>query len=163
MASAVAGPQSGYAWSFNFNAFNSTSGTNDQKIRAGIEVGPWKRIQFPGSQVSKDTPGSLNNSLGYAGVDASTLGHNFASDGPLPAGPPSGQTEQVNAIRFAIGQLEFGRPEYAAIKLRVLANPGTHCNTIYADAFGGDAGGTDNGLLQQAFSDLVGHIDGPAP
>jgi hypothetical protein len=25
------------------------------------------------------------------------------------------------------------------------------------------AGGTDNGLLQQAFSDLVGHIDGPAP
>jgi fimbrial isopeptide formation D2 family protein/uncharacterized repeat protein (TIGR01451 family) len=145
MASAVAGPHSGYAWSFNFNAFNSTSGTNDQKIRAGIEVGPWKRIQFPGSQVSKDTPGSLNNSLGYAGVDASTLGHNFSSDGPLPAGPPSGQIEQVNAIRFAIGQLEFGRPEYAAIKLRVLANPGTHCNTIYADAFGGDAGGTDNG------------------
>jgi fimbrial isopeptide formation D2 family protein/uncharacterized repeat protein (TIGR01451 family) len=145
MASAVAGPQSGYAWSFNFNTFTSTSGSNDQKIRAGIEVGPWKRIQFPGSQVSKDTPGSLNNALGYAGVDASTIGHNFSSDGPLPAGPPSGQTEQVNAIRFAIGQLEFGRPEYAAIKLRVLANPSAHCNTIYADAFGGDAGGTDNG------------------
>ncbi len=145
MASAVAGPQSGYAWSFNFNTFTSTSGTNDQKIRAGIEVGPWKRIHFPGSQVSKDTPGSLNNALGYAGVDASTIGHNFSSDGPLPAGPPSGHAEKVNAIRFAIGQLEFGRPEYAAIKLRVLANPGTHCNTIYADAFGGDAGGTDNG------------------
>lgn len=145
MASAVAGPHSGYAWSFDFNDYSTTSGTTAQKVQAGVEVGPWKRVKYPGSQISKDQPGLSSSTLGYAGVDASNLGHDFATAGDLPAGSLSGDPERVYAIRFAIGQLEFGRPEYSAIKVRVLAPPSTDCTTMYADAFGGDAGGMDTG------------------
>lgn len=145
MASAVAGPQSGYAWSFDFNAYSNTSGTTAQKVQAGVQVGPWKRVKYPGSQISRDQPGLISSTLGYAGVDASSFGHDFATSGDLPAGTLSGDPERVYAIRFAIGQLEYGRPEYSAIKVRVLAAPSTGCTIMYADAFGGDAGGSDNG------------------
>jgi large repetitive protein len=136
MAGAVAGPQSGYAWAFNFNAYSNTVGSTTAKVQAGVEVGPWNRIKYPGSQVSSDTAGSASTTLGNAGIDASSIGYDFSASGALPT--------NVNAVRFAIGQLELGRPEYAAVKLKVGASFSVS-NSIYADAFGGDAGGASSG------------------
>ncbi|MEI6653795.1 MAG: SdrD B-like domain-containing protein [Verrucomicrobiota bacterium] len=135
MACAVAGPQSGYAWAFDYAAYVA-HGNNAAAVKSAIEVGPWNRIKYPGSQVSKDQAGLLSTALGYAGIDASNLGYAMAG-GPLPA--------TVNAVRFAIGQLELGRSEYSAVKVKVLAPTDGASYKMYADAFGGDAGGTDNG------------------
>jgi uncharacterized repeat protein (TIGR01451 family) len=136
LANAVAGPQSGYQWAFNYAAYDATIGTIPQKVQSGIEIGPWNRIKYPGSQVSRDQAGSASKVLGYAGVDASFTGYDFSVSGPLPS--------TVNAVRFSIGQLELGRTEYAAVKIRILP---TYDSTITmaADAFGGDAGSLDRG------------------
>lgn len=135
LANAVAGPQSGYAWEFDYAAFQSTSGTTTQKMRAAIKLGPWNRVQYPGSQISKDQPGTISNVLGQVGIDASLMGVPSTS---IPA--------NTNAIRVSLGQLELGRPEHSAVKLRVVSELATSgCSPIYADAFGGDAGGTDGG------------------
>jgi uncharacterized repeat protein (TIGR01451 family) len=136
LACAVAGPQSGYAWEFDYPTYQSTSGTNAQKMRAAIRIGPWQRIKYPGSQISSDQPGLIGNTLGYAGVDASLMGAN-------PTLLPTG----ITAVRFAIGQLELGRPEYSAVKVRInnLSGNADDSFPMYAEAFGGDAGGTDGG------------------
>ena len=135
MASAVAGPQSGYAWSFN-GAYYDSHPADANRIRNSIEVGPWQRIQYPGSQVSKDQAGLVSTVIGYTGVDASSLGYPMTS-GPLPG--------TVKAIRFAIGQLELGRLEYSAVKLKIRAPELAANYKMYADAIGGDAGGADLG------------------
>ncbi|MCU0796842.1 MAG: DNRLRE domain-containing protein [Akkermansiaceae bacterium] len=135
MANVVAGPDSGYAWEFDYDAYQSTAGTTTAKLRAAIKIGPWNRIRYPGSQISSDQPGLISNVLGQAGVDASLMGI------PSTAIPPD-----ANAIRFAIGQLELGRPEFAAVKVRIIDEPAAgDCWGMNADAFGGDAGGTDGG------------------
>ena len=101
MASAVAGPQSGYKWAFNYQTYTNTVGTISNKIQAGIEVGPWNRIVYPGSMISKDQPGLISSAVqGYAGVPAGSVGHDFATAGPLPS--------NVNAVRFAFGMIELG-------------------------------------------------------
>ncbi|MEI6674443.1 MAG: SdrD B-like domain-containing protein, partial [Verrucomicrobiota bacterium] len=135
MACAVAGPQSGYAWAFDYAAYVA-HGNNAAAVKSAIEVGPWNRIKYPGSQVCKDQAGLLSTALGYAGIDASNLGYAMAG-GALPG--------TVNAVRFAIGQLELGRSEYSAVKVKVLTPTDAASYKMYADAFGGDAGGADNG------------------
>ncbi|MEI6604795.1 MAG: SdrD B-like domain-containing protein [Verrucomicrobiota bacterium] len=130
MACAVAGPQSGYAWSFNYSKYNGTAAS----IPGAIEVGPWNRVKYPGSQVSKDKAGLISTSIGYVGVDASSLGINTTA---IPA--------TATAVRFAIGQLELGRSEYCAVKVKILNLASFAGSNIYADAFGGDAGGASNG------------------
>jgi uncharacterized repeat protein (TIGR01451 family) len=135
LANVVAGPESGYAWEFDYSVYQNTVGTSTAKLRAAIKIGPWNRIRYPGSQISSDQPGLISNVLGQAGVDASLMGI------PSNAIPPD-----ANAIRFAIGQLELGRPEFAAVKVRIIDEPAAgNCWGINADAFGGDAGGTDGG------------------
>jgi uncharacterized repeat protein (TIGR01451 family) len=137
LANVVAGPQSGYAWEFNYDTYLATSGTAAQKIQAAIQIGPWRRIQYPGGQIASDQPGLISSALGYAAVDASTMGYDLNPANPLPA--------DAKAVRFAIGQLELGRPEFSAVKVKILSNPSANCTRIYGDAFGGDAGGTDGG------------------
>ncbi|MDD5705243.1 MAG: SdrD B-like domain-containing protein [Kiritimatiellae bacterium] len=137
LASAVAGPQSGYAWEFDYTTFTNTAGTTAQRIQAAIRIGPWQRIRYPGSQIASDQPGLISTVLGYAGVDASHVGYELNPENPLPV--------DTRAVRFAIGQLELGRPEVSAVKIRVTSLPSQSCTRIYSDAFGGDAGGTDNG------------------
>jgi len=133
MACAVAGPQSGYAWSFNYTKYLANGGSATA-IPSAIEVGPWNRVKYPGSQVSKDKAGLISTAIGYVGIDASNLG---TSSTAIPS--------TATAVRFAIGQLELGRSEYSAVKVKVL-NPTSFVSShIYADAFGGDAGGTSNG------------------
>ncbi|MEY4939163.1 MAG: hypothetical protein RIQ93_898, partial [Verrucomicrobiota bacterium] len=46
MASAVAGAESGYKWAFNYETYQA-NGANVGAISSAIEVGPWKRIQYP--------------------------------------------------------------------------------------------------------------------
>jgi len=137
LGNVVAGPQSGYAWEFDYAAFTNTSGTTAQKIQSSIKIGPWQRIRYPGSQISQDQPGLISSSLGYAAIDASTMGYGLDPATPLPA--------DTKAVRFAIGQLELGRPELSAVKIKILSEPSATCAKIYGDAFGGDAGGTDSG------------------
>ena len=137
MGCAVAGPQSGYAWSFNA-AYYDANPTNANRIRNSIEVGPWQRVQYAGSQVSKDQAGLLSTALGYSGIDASGMG-------VAPTAIPYDPLNPVKAVRFAIGQLEFGRLEYSAVKIRILGPQIAANYKMYADAFGGDAGGADNG------------------
>ena len=131
LANAVAGPQSGYAWAFNFNTYSNTPGSVTNKVQASIEVGPWNRIKYPGSQIAADQAGSLSTVLGTAGVDGSNIGYDFSASGPLPT--------NVNAVRFSIGQLELGRPEYGAVKVKI-GDGYSPAAPLYADAFGGDAG-----------------------
>ena len=133
MASAVAGPESGYRWSFNGTYYDENP-TDSDRIRHSIETGPWQRIKYPGSQISKDQAGLISTVIGYTGVDASNYGI-----------APSSVPSDAKAIRFAIGQLEIGRSEYSAVKVLVTSLPVANCSPIYGDAFGGDAGGTSNG------------------
>ncbi len=150
-ASGVAGPESGYAWAFDFDEWFASSRTAAD-MRAAMSndsIGPWKRIQYPGSRVSFDQPGLLSTVIGYANKDASSLGATL----PLPE-----TTDQLTeaggpkAIRWAVGQLTAFRPEFAWVKIRVatagagITSSGQCVNfNLYADTFGGDAGGTDNG------------------
>jgi uncharacterized repeat protein (TIGR01451 family) len=134
LGNVVAGPQSGYAWEFNLNRYID-SGSN--MIASVTNVGPWKRIQYPGSQYSKDQAGLVSSALGFAGENASTLGYTLAATNPLAA--------TANAVRFSYGMLELGRPEYAAVRIRVVVPPPDSCLTMNTDAFGGDAGGEQGG------------------
>ena len=65
------------------------------------------------------------------------MGYDLTPANPLPA--------DTTAVRFALGQLELGRPEFSAVKVKILADPSSTCAKMYGDAFGGDAGGTDGG------------------
>jgi len=142
-ASGVAGPQSGYAWMFDWDEWR-TSGKTAADMQAAMstdEIGPWNRIRYGGDQVSFDQPGSLSTVIGYASKDAGNLGYNLSSATPLPA--------NTNAIRWAVGQLTAFRPEYVWVKVKVadpaaVTNP-TGCPVFKGDTFGGDAGGTDSG------------------
>lgn len=145
LANGVAGPQSGYAWEFDWDTWTATG---DMK-NAADGVGPWQRIQYPGSQISKDQAGLSGTTLGYVGVDASGVGFALSPGSPLPA--TVSQTDGVSpkTIRWSLGQTKLNHPEYAWVKIRVndtsaILQP-DGCPYFYAGAFGGDAGGSDNG------------------
>ncbi|HSN73505.1 MAG TPA: SdrD B-like domain-containing protein, partial [Anaerolineae bacterium] len=148
-ASGVAGPQSGYAWAFDWEGWRLSprSPADMRAAMADTKIGPWQRIQYPGSRVSLDQPGSASSALGMASTDASTLG---VAANTLPA-----TTDQTTsgggpkAIRWAVGQLTNLIPEYVWVKIRVddtaaIVNE-DGCPVFNADTFGGDAGGSDNG------------------
>jgi len=146
VASAVAGPQSGYAWDFELPDYavcagSATAAPTASCINAATdEMGPWQRVQYPGSQIAYDVPGDTTLGMFVGGMDASHVGHDL-SVSPLPAG--------TNAIRFAYGQLTNLRPEFAWVQFEVTAyddmlDP-TGCPIWRVDTFGGDAGGDDSG------------------
>ncbi len=151
-ASGVAGPDSGYAWHFDWDAYKAAGGNplNPAHIQAAMgtnKIGPWQRIQYDGDRVSFDQPGLISSVLGYASKDAGNLG------AALPLATTTDQTTTLGgpkAIRWAVGQLTAFRPEYAWVKIRVtdatagITGPGG-CPDLRGDTFGGDAGGTDNG------------------
>src|SRR6185436_543569 len=110
----------------------------------------WKRIQYPGSAISKDQPGLKSTTLGYTTADASTMGIPITS---LP--PTMNWTDSTSpkAIRFSEGALILGQPEYGHVELTILADIGQPnspfdadgCFQMNTDAFGGDAGGEQGG------------------
>ena len=140
LANVVAGPESGYAWDFDllrwvadgYPGYSSSVLTN-----AVNQIGPWNRIQYPGSQVSLDQAGLISSVLGYAGIDASGIGHELNEGNPLPL--------NTTAVRFSFGMLELGRAEIGRIHVKVMKPFETCPFPIHGDAFGGDAGGEQGG------------------
>ncbi|HOC70872.1 MAG TPA: SdrD B-like domain-containing protein, partial [Candidatus Hydrogenedentes bacterium] len=139
-ANVVAGPQSGYAWDFNLMDWVNAGfpGYSSSGLQNTLDqVGPWNRIQYPGSQVSLDQAGLISAVLGYAGVDASNLGYDLSAGSPLPT--------NTTAVRFSFGMLELGRTEVGRVYVKVLKDFTTCPFPIHGDAFGGDAGGEQGG------------------
>lgn len=151
MASAVAGPECGYAWCFD-KTFWDGHPNNPNRMKLSVAVGPWRRIQYDGSASSKDTPGLRSTVTGYANVDASSVGYALSPANPLPATTSWADKTSPKAVRIAWGNTELYRPEYARVQIKILvgqAQAGSPFNTAgflqaYADTFGGDAGGEYN-------------------
>ena len=80
-ANGVSGPQSGYAWQFDWEVWKATGNMKD----ASNDIGPWKRTQYPGSMISYDQPGLKSTTLGIASIDASTIGYDLSPSHPLPS------------------------------------------------------------------------------
>ncbi len=148
-ASGVAGPQSGYKWHFDWDEFVSLGAVRATGMQAAMsddEVGPWNRIQYPGSRIALDQPGLISSVLGIASTDGGKIG---ALPNALPPTHSQTDTTSPKAIRWAVGQLTSLVPEYAWVKFKVtdptaiLGVDG--CPRFHGDTFGGDAGGTDNG------------------
>ncbi|MBP8289307.1 MAG: DUF11 domain-containing protein, partial [Chromatiaceae bacterium] len=151
-AAGTAGPQSGYAWNFDWDEYVAGGANDAADILAAMsddEVGPWQRLRYPGSRAALDNPGSASVALGIASTDASTLGTPVSSLSPLPLTQSQTDTTSPKTIRWAVGQLTNLIPEYVWVKIRV-KNPAAMlnqdgCPVFQSDTFGGDAGGTDNG------------------
>lgn len=149
MGSPVAGPQSGYAWHFNKTYWDANASDAARMKNSVRDMGPWKRIQYPGSLIAKDSPGLRSTALGYVGVDASEIGYPLSEANPLPATTSWSDTTSPKAVRMAWGNLELFRPEYARVQFKVLVGPGQPGSPFdaagflqaYGDTFGGDAGG----------------------
>ena len=150
-AAGAAGPQSGYAWAFDWDEWAGSAKTAAD-MRAAMDnasVGPWKRIQYPGSRVSLDQPGLESTDLGISSIDAGSLGFALSPASPLPETEDQADTTSPKALRWAVGQLTLNVPEYVWVKVRVkdtaeiLNNDG--CPVFHSDTFGGDAGGDSNG------------------
>ena len=155
LANVVAGPQSGYAWEFDFAKYTAcdpsptatpTSACIDQATQ---DIGPWQRIKYPGSQFSDDPPGGTPSlPQPYTrGADASNSGFDLtAGDLPQTTGQANGTPV---AVRWAYGQQTQNRPEYMWIKIKVHDNTAildpTGCPKWTVDTFGGDAGGDSGG------------------
>ncbi|MBW6467239.1 MAG: DUF11 domain-containing protein, partial [Brevefilum sp.] len=157
-ASGVAGPESGYAWAFDWEEWRSSpvppystlpSSEYAIKMRNAMSddsIGPWQRIQYPGSRVSYDQAGLKSTQLGIASIDAGNLGTPVDQ---LPTTVSQTDNTSPKVIRWAVGQLTLNVPEYVWVKIKVndtsaiLDEQG--CPIFYADTFGGDAGGTDGG------------------
>lgn len=144
----VAGPQSGYAWCFN-KAYWDANPTNPNRMRNSLQVGPWQRIRYSGSEIAKDTPGRRGTALDLVGVNGSDYGITVSPSSPLP--PTTSWTDSTSpkALRLSWGGLELYRPEYCRIKVRILRNPGESGAPfdpngylqLFGETFGGDAGG----------------------
>ena len=75
-AAGTGGPQSGYAWNFDWDEWLA-SAKDKPAVQAAMgndEIGPWQRIKYFGSRISKDQPGLDSTTIGYANVDAGGSG-----------------------------------------------------------------------------------------
>ncbi|MBM4460398.1 MAG: DUF11 domain-containing protein, partial [Chloroflexi bacterium] len=153
LANVVAGPQSGYAWDFDWDYWRGSAKDAAAMREASNQMGPWQRIRYDGSRISFDQAGSLSTVNGYASVDGSTVGFNLSPSTPLTSTVSQGDTTSPKAIRWSIGQTTQYVPEYAWVKIRVdnlTRGPGgflddSGCPHFGGGTFGGDAGGSDNG------------------
>ncbi|MCB0215418.1 MAG: DNRLRE domain-containing protein, partial [Chloroflexi bacterium] len=155
LANVVAGPQSGYAWDFDIDDYAACDPVPYAPSKACIDaatdqIGPWNRLRYPGSQISDDPPGNNPPVQPYtSGADGSNVGFDLSPASPLASTVSQTDTTSPKAIRWAVGQLTNGRPEYAYVKFRVddLAAivDATGCPIFNADTFGGDAGGDSGG------------------
>ncbi|MEZ4583137.1 MAG: hypothetical protein R3A10_16135 [Caldilineaceae bacterium] len=162
MANVVAGPQSGYAWQFDLDAFLAAGGVvgstaTKAQADAAFTLGPWQRIRYPGSQISDDPPGANPAVQPYTrGADGRhAVGWVLnAADTRCPPTP--------RPMRWAIGRLtkEPARVECASPCASPITRPtmptttpcpplgpadhGPECQVFFADTYG-DAGGDSNG------------------
>lgn len=144
----VAGPESGYAWSFNKTYWDSNP-SNPNRMRNSIQVGPWKRLRYPGSEAANDTPGRRSSALDVVGADASEFGVEVSPASPLPPTVSWTDTTSPKALRLSWGGLELYRLEYCRIFVKILKDPGESGSPfdpegylqLFGETFGGDAGG----------------------
>jgi len=130
--SPVAGPDTHYLYEATYVGvliqFNDT-------------VGPWQRIQYPGSLkgygISEDDLDSMgdptHDALMRSVIDVSGTGFDVTPSNPLPAG--------VKALRMAMGETWVGEPGFAEVALLVLDTPldTTQMQDVdCAEVFGGD-------------------------
>jgi hypothetical protein len=145
MGAAVSGPETGCAWSFSKDIWDSTPGSDPDRMKKAIEMGPWKRIQYPGSEASRDTPGRRGTTTDRVGMNASNLGFALSPENPLPPTESWNDGVSPNALRFSWGGLEKGRADFARVQLKILKNPGESGSPfdeqgflqLMGDAFGG--------------------------
>ena len=109
-ASGVGGPQSGYAWNFDWDEWQASvkNAAAMQSAMGNDEIGPWQRIRYAGDRVSYDQAGLISTVLGYASVDAGNLGIPASS---LPPTVSQTDTTSPKVIRWAVGQINFFRSE----------------------------------------------------
>ncbi len=164
LGSVVAGPESGYGYAFNRDYWQANP-TDPNRMKNSITPGPWRRIGYAGSQAGKDSPGLSSSALGFVGVNVAGQGYDFQINSskstqdllrygnPLPATLNLTDATSPKALRFSVGSLELSRPEYARVRLRILANrgqPGSPFDAagglvLNSDAFSSDSGGENGG------------------
>jgi hypothetical protein len=132
--SPVAGPQTFY----RFEASERTV-SGSPRVEFNDVVGPWQRIQYPGSQIGTGAVATSNvgNGLVRVGADASTLGWDLTPATPLPVG--------TRAVRIAVGESRSSEPVTIEVALRVLGLPldptmGADVNCV--ESVGGDQSAT---------------------
>jgi len=121
VASPVAGPQSGYPLDYT-----------------GC-VGPWNRIQYPGSRIgSSDIEEATGKGCEPSDGDPDcpgVFGSETTAGVPVSAKAPLPET--VNAVRFAIGEIEIGDVRQVRVSLR-LTEEITDGLFVNSEVFGGD-------------------------
>lgn len=107
LASGVAGQDNGYAWDFDWDFWRNSPKTPADMRAASDQYGPWRRLRYPGSRLSKDVAGSSSTVNGFANIDGSTVGVNLKTTDLPPTDPVTGQTDNTSpkALRWAVGQL----------------------------------------------------------
>ncbi len=113
--SPVAGPQTFY----RFEASEPSMGN----IQFNDQVGPWNRVQYPGSLIGRGCPFDDVSSctvpgtggLGRMVTDAASMGHDLTPANPLPT--------TASALRLALGEGRVGEPQVIEVALRVNDTP----------------------------------------
>lgn len=116
-------------------------------------TGPWIRIKTSGATFADDIPGLKSAALGLAFRDASSMGIVLDPANPLPETLSVTDLTSPKAVRFSYGGLVLDQPEYALVKLKILADPGdanspfdaNGCFFLNTDSFGGDAAASSGG------------------
>ncbi|MDD4978464.1 MAG: hypothetical protein PHI29_07515 [Gallionella sp.] len=116
--SPVAGPDSGF------------------KLDNTTFLGPWQRIYAPGSTIgcAAGCATTLGTAVPVTRTTPTSQGVNVSLANPLPS--------NVNAVRWAAGQLIVGQPRYVKISVKLLANPPVTGLLNSAEVSGGDSDGS---------------------
>jgi von Willebrand factor type A domain/Putative metal-binding motif len=137
-ASPVAGPQTYYQY--------EASRISNTVIQFNDVVGPWQRVQYPGSQIGSGNAATGNGTLNR--VNIATTGNNGGVD-VTPANPLPVDTR---AVRFASGELRVGEPQWVEVFLKVLGTPldgGIGKDANCAETFGGDTSAASDNTRAQ--------------
>lgn len=140
MANVVAGPQSGYAWQFDLDAFQAAGGV----VGSTATKGPGRcRLHARARGSAFAIPAARFPTIRRAptrpynrirGADGSTVGWALSSANPLPA--------NTKTVRWAIGQLTENRPEWVRVTVRI-TNAAAYY--LYNNAVSTIAGSADHG------------------
>ena len=152
--SPVAGPMTHYSFEATdivadptLAAWNAADPNDWGGIRFNNVVGPWQRVQYPGSLIGTGAAVTGPGPVTRRTLDASTMGFDLRPANPLPVA--------ANAVRVSLGELRAGETGTVEIALRVLdtpLDPVQMADVDCAEMFGGanastspsGGGGADN-------------------
>ncbi len=120
--SPVAGPLTHYRYEATdvvadptLAAWNAADPSDWNGLRFNDVVGPWQRVQYPGSLIGTGSAVSGTGPVTRRTLDASTAGFDLRPSNPLPVA--------ADAVRVALGELRAGETGTVEIALRVLDTP----------------------------------------